>query len=151
MSSVQSTSCATSLLLSNTGQLARLQYKDLIRPPGVEEGDEEFEEDDEEEQQTLQEQQLENQEKGKEKAAPTLDSKHRPKCKQGDDDWPWKISQSGNIMLDDMLSSACATDPDRNGVESLASNFHAYGCMEVLERRVCGIYLSFGTPDVNLS
>lgn len=106
----------------------------------------EFEEDAEEERQTLQEQHLEDQEKGKEKAAATaVDSKHRPKSGQGDDDWPWKISQSGNVMLDDMLSSACATDPDRNGVESLASNFHAYGCMEVLERRVCGILLSLGS------
>lgn len=84
---------------------------------------------------------MEDQEKGKEKeTAP--DSKRKPKAMQGDDDWPWKISQLGSVMLDGMLSSACATDPDRNGVDSLASNFHAYGCVEVMERRVCGASLT---------
>lgn len=84
---------------------------------------------------------MEDREKGKEKAT-TPDSKRKPKAKQGDDDWPWKISQLGNVMLDEMLSSACDTNPDRNGVDSLASNFHAYGCVEVMERRVCGASLT---------
>lgn len=84
---------------------------------------------------------MEVQEKGKE-IATAPDSKRKLKAKQGDDDWPWKISQLGNVMLDEMLSSACDTDPDRNGVDSLASNFHAYGCVEVMERRVCGTSLT---------
>lgn len=110
-----------------------MQYKDLIRPPDVEEGDEEFEEDEEEEVQTLQEQ-GDDLEKGKEKEE-NLDSKRKPKAKQGDEDWPWKISSMGNVILDEMLGSASDTNPDRNGVY-LGNDFHGYGCLEVLERRV---------------